>query len=184
MAVHNAVTRYFQHVPTPLLTRPKCRLITRHRVTVLIGIKMKDHLIRRTNTGNATFDHEGNTANEPWRKTDHRRTIDFGLWQAGLLRYVGQDPQPSTWEWCARRGMGSKGSRAVGDATPPGHAAAVSRGQPRSPNHEDRARECQIISAPPRGCWSGRRQEAINLGLPALAYSSQNRDSALHLAVT
>ena len=30
--------------------------------------------------------------------TDHRRTIDFGLWQAGLLRYVGQDPQLSTWE--------------------------------------------------------------------------------------
>ena len=26
------------------------------------------------------------------RETDHRRTIDFGLWQAGLLRYVGQDP--------------------------------------------------------------------------------------------
>ena len=88
-------------------------------------------IIRRANTEDATFDQEGNVANYRGANlsTDHRRTIDFGLWQAGLLRYVGQDPPPSLGEWCARRGMGSKGSRAVGDATPQGHAAAVSRGR-------------------------------------------------------
>ena len=137
-------------------------------------------LIRRTNTGNATFDHEGNTANEPWRKTDHRRTIDFGLWQAGLLRYVGQDPHYVVMGMVRATRHGKQ--RFPGRRrrhTPRSRSGCLSR-PGRSPNHEDRARECQIISAPPRGCWSGRRQEAINstrrrcrrhvkLGLPALA---------------
>ena len=41
MAVHNAVTCYFQHVPTPLLTRPKCRLITRLIISNLTLTKLR-----------------------------------------------------------------------------------------------------------------------------------------------
>ena len=140
-------------------------------------------IIRRANTEDATFDHEGNVANYRGANfTDHRRTIDFGLWQAGLLRYVGQDPHYVVMGMVRATRHGKQ--RFPGRRrrhTPRSRSGCLSR-PGRSPNHEDRARECQVltISAPPRGCWSGRRQEAINstrrrcrrhvkLGLPALA---------------
>ena len=86
-------------------------------------------IIRRANTEDATFDHEGNVANYRGAKlTTAARSISACGKQASSGTSV-RTPTTSSWEWCARRGMGSKGSRAVGDATPPGHAAAVSRGR-------------------------------------------------------
>ena len=137
-------------------------------------------IIRRANTEDATFDQEGNVANYRGALlTTAARSISACGKQASSGTSVRT---PTTSIMGMVRAMRHGKQRFPGRRrrhTPRSRSGCLSR-PGRSPNHEDRARECQIISAPPRGCWSGRRQEAINstrrrcrrrvkLGLPALA---------------
>ena len=127
-------------------------------------------IIRRANTEDATFDHEGNVANYRGAKTDHRRTIDFGLWQAGLLRYVGQDPHYVVMGMVRATRHGKQ--RFPGRRrrhTPRSRSGCLSR-PGRSPNHEDRARECQVLLVPHRegvGLAVARRPSTPRAGVAA-----------------